>query len=77
GVSATEAEAIAQGLRGRAVIGGDGARGRGGPMARFRAWRARLAAVATGSSDGSGDAAAAPADAPAEVGAKPAGPTGR
>ena len=79
GVSATEAEAIAQGLRGRAVISGDGAggRGRGGPMARFRAWRAQRGTAAPGPVGGSDDAATAPADSPAEVTPRPAGPTGR
>jgi K+:H+ antiporter len=45
GVSTTEAEAIAQGLRGRATLGGDGGGrpGGGGPLTSFRAWLIRRA----------------------------------
>ncbi|MGP1674297.1 MAG: cation:proton antiporter [Candidatus Limnocylindrales bacterium] len=77
GVSAAEAEAIAQGLRGRAVITADGGRGHGGPIGRLRDWWARRAAAATGPNDGSRSAADGPADTPTDVAPKPAGPTGR
>ncbi|HET7169274.1 MAG TPA: cation:proton antiporter [Candidatus Limnocylindrales bacterium] len=69
GVSATEAEAIAQGLRGRAVQGGDGGgrRGGGGPLSGLRDWLTRRSAP-TPESEGerpSGDLSATLGDGPA------------